>query len=81
MDGDSMVFKSPNGGYVGNIDDVPNYLFDLNAMHEAEMTLTARQKSEFICWIWNHSECNWDAFHFTAAQRAEAFLRTIGKWE
>ena len=66
-----MVWKRPDGemGF-----PCPCYSSDLNAMHEAEKTLTD----------------HWDGFHFrnhlsnnihaTAAQRAEAFLRIIGKW-
>lgn len=68
---------------------------DLNAMHEAEKTLTDNQWAQYqiklgvILQI--NSECPpyWDlqmeesrAFmHATALQRAEAFLRTLGKWK
>lgn len=64
----------------------PDYCADLNAMHEAEkilghklvkygnalcnMTL-ANEGDKPECYIW----------HATARQRAEAFLRTLGKWE
>ena len=66
----------------------PNYLCDLNAMHEVEKA-----------WIIGELEPIWIAelsiavhgrsprkhtsnemVRATAAQRAEAFLRTIGKW-
>lgn len=60
-------------------------LNDLNAMHEAEKVLHGNK------WRPYHTElakinCHWDcgsypAIDCTAAQRAEAFLRTIGKWE
>jgi len=61
---------------------LPDYPADLNAMHEAEEGLFDRNdwsacryeetlKSMTRAWAW----------HATAAQRAEAFLRTIGKWE
>jgi hypothetical protein len=60
---------------------IPDYLNDLNAMHEAEKVLIL--------------DCEWATYldrlsvivaegslvHATAAQRAEAFLRTVGKWE
>ncbi len=53
---------------------------DLNAMHEAEATLTEDQ-----LWIMARQiERNWEDqwyFRATARQRAEAFLRTLGKWE
>ena len=61
---------------------IPNYLNDLNAMHDAEKVLKGGMRSKYdaeltlICsrdynFIWES----------TASQRAEAFLRTIGKWE
>lgn len=68
---------------------IHNYLFDLNAMHEAEKVLGAcwptycehlleivepEPRTLEICHRWN-------LLHATASQRAEAFLRTIGKWE
>jgi hypothetical protein len=53
---------------------------DLNAMHEAESTLTEDQ-----LWIMARQiERNWEDqwyFRATARQRAEAFLRTLDKWE
>lgn len=64
--------------------DLPNYPADLNAMHEAEKvvklsgpgSLPYRQELEIIC----HRTGDLPVFA-TAAQRAEAFLRTINKWE
>ena len=60
---------------------VPDYLNDLNAMHEAEKVLTVQQRGEMTLNIM-HSNCDgyWPQLHATAQQRAEAFLRTIGKW-
>lgn len=59
-------------------------LADLNAMHEAEKALTKEWQDEYIFLLSEpfRSDCghNWRAAHATAAQRAEAFLRTIGKW-
>ena len=61
---------------------VPQYLNDLNAMHEAEKTLTDKAHEEFRL---NLYEVLGDDSRLivssTAAQRAEAFLLTIGKWE
>lgn len=67
--------------------DIPKYLNDLNAMHQAEKVLTEEQRIAY-------SDCTYDIalkaqketgkwrwISLTAAQRAEAFLRTIGKWE
>jgi hypothetical protein len=73
---------------------VPDYLSDLNAMHAAEKVLPVEEQGQYICWIndivkaqpWSERdgisyEDAWLEVHATAAQRAEAFLRTIGKWE
>ena len=64
---------------------LPDYLTDLNAMHEAEKVLTESQSAEYQ----RHLEgsrrfigaAEFFTYHATAAQRAEAFLRAIGKWE
>jgi hypothetical protein len=66
---------------------VPNYCNDLNAMHEAEKVLMLNDNwrmGEYEARLFNSVEemnnvnlC----FHATARQRAEAFLRTLGKWE
>lgn len=72
--------------------DLPNYLNDLNAMHEAVKTLPCEQYEDDECgFTWNlarviYGNNKQDGFDFrdmqeaTASQRAEAFLRTIGKW-
>lgn len=74
------LYKTPHG----IVRDCPDYTQDLNAMHEAEKVLEINQ--------WGHYKENLTVcaapsgfpshyWHATAAQRAEAFLRTIGKWE
>ena len=68
---------------------IPDYLNDLNAMHEAEKVLTAAQRITYadqLCIIWTGRDDRAVPIWFwiteaSAAQRAEAFLRTIGKWE
>jgi hypothetical protein len=57
----------------------PNYLNDLNAMHEAEKVLNNVQRERYRTEL-VYSHAGGDVFA-TSAQRAEAFLRTIGKWE
>jgi len=67
---------------------VRNYCGDLNAMHEAEGVLGPKWVSYCeqlleiaepeprtleVCHYWN-------LLHATARQRAEAFLRVVGKW-
>jgi hypothetical protein len=61
-------------------------LTDLNAMHEAEMSRVDMEDGRFIVLFreYLHTILGHDgslAIHATGIQRAEAFLRTIGKWE
>jgi len=78
--------KESNG-----IRSLPDYLNDLNAMHEAEKVLSKDDwDDKFYHWIgfvvsggreaqlWEYRKL---VVHASAAQRAEAFLRTIGKWK
>lgn len=61
---------------------VPAYVNDLNAMHEAEKVLTEDSAEKFRAWLLKLNGYNHDrVVSCTAAQRAEAFLKTIGKWE
>ena len=58
---------------------VPDYLNDLNAMHEAEKVLSNVQRERYVTeLVYNHAGCN---VFSTAAQRAEVFIKTIGEWE
>jgi len=57
---------------------IPNYCNDLNAMHEAEKVLTADQWYEYDQLMPLRDP---QKMHATARQRAEVFLRTLGKWE
>ena len=72
---------------------IPNYHGDLNAMHEAEKMLSREQVLKYqdhlfklVCTLDTlfpaTRDCAMQGFiyHATAAQRAEAFLRTVGKW-
>ena len=72
-----VIPPNPPTGYF------PNYCNDLNAMHEAE-----------IWFINNLMPQDWESYrnkllwtrgyydvHAKARQRAEAFLRALGKWE
>jgi hypothetical protein len=66
---------------------LPNYPFDLNAMHEAEKIIP-RQLFHVDYWQKGYgrfqqilSGITITPYSATATQRAEAFLRTIGKWE
>lgn len=55
-------------------------------MHEAEKTLTRKQWDTYAEWLgWDDDEFSAKQLpriiHVTATQRAEAFLRTVGKWK
>ena len=53
---------------------VPDYLTDLNAMHEAENWL----RTKGVVWVDYENRIGKCA---SAAQRAEAFLRTLNLWK
>ena len=63
-----------------------DYCHDLNATHEAEKLLTPDQWLEYervlarLCFIGPDGSWARLVMSATARQRAEAFLRTIGKW-
>jgi hypothetical protein len=68
------LYKTDQGWVV----DCPNYCTDLNAMHEAEHKLPYVQLCNYIDLLIEFSP---EAAVATSRQRAEAFLRTLGKWE
>jgi hypothetical protein len=81
----------PGGIHIENAAPLPEYLNDLNAMHEAEKVLTYEQAEEFVEQLYLADQKNnlaenpppwrFNVASATSAQRAEAFLKTIGKWE
>lgn len=69
--------------------DLPDYLHDLNAMHEAEERLSDSQLDDYRFHLMQITQRHprWSitvdialAIKADASQRAEALLRTIGKW-
>jgi len=71
---------------------LPNYPNDLNAMHEAVSLLPEEDKHAYAViladmlwlptnWGWQDWRDTLSISEATTTQRAEAFLRTIGKWE
>ncbi len=79
----------------GHLQPVPDYLGDLNAMHEAEKVLTLDQQDSYAATLGEdalrrtHSvityrsewkDSAWHIVHANATQRAEAFLRTLNLW-
>jgi len=78
---DSFVFESALDGRQEHLDDLPDYINDLNAMHEAEKNLGLKydqwtRELRAICE--RDQRCVESA---TAARRAEAFLKILGLWE
>lgn len=74
------VWRNPAGMFVRDC-FLPFYTTDLNAMHEAEKHLTdinhrREYAKQLIDW---RGELG--CVHATSHQRAEAFLRTLGKWK
>jgi hypothetical protein len=70
--------------YVFYDSDLPDYLNDLNAMRSAEKTLKdlgLYRKFLYLVVLDDPSNVSNEPAWATAAQRAEAFLRTIGKWK
>lgn len=78
-DSPNWAYYRPDGrGWNG---ELPDYLADLNAMHFAEQSI--RRDHDVYGLYLTHlnrtaPECR---VHATPAQKAEAFLRAIGKWE
>jgi hypothetical protein len=62
---------------------LPDYLNDLNAMHEAEKILANRYWTRYCQYLaeLGGGSVRFMSVHATASQKAEAFLRTIGKWK
>jgi len=95
--GITVMVKLPTGEYKGLTKDkkgvtVPSYTTDLNACHEFEKTLDGDNKSLYHDHLSLNAEftkdrhetawrANWAACTATAAQRCEAYLRTLGLWK
>ncbi len=92
-DGNGHAFPeswiSEYGREAYDIDGLADYLNDLNACHEAWLTLDQDQRDKFRLELLKLTvEGVWlSGYHLdkycnaTAAQRCEAFLRVIGKWK
>lgn len=62
---------------------IPDYCNDLNAMHEAEKILDDETTENVTGSYYSYVDLLWlnGGFSATARQRAEAFLKAIGKWK
>jgi len=88
--GDTGIYKGfDNGAELRP--DIPDYGNDLNAMHEAEQHLWRKDYNMRYDYVdelgkilnptvWHRMSAT-DMLDASARQRAEAFLRTLGKWE
>lgn len=88
VDGETLEVRKPTEMDYG-WEDLPDYLNDLNAMHEAEKVLFAMDgfiqneghRTRYLDNLLKICRGGFHAgIHATAAQRAEAFLRSIGQW-
>jgi hypothetical protein len=67
-------------GKLCSFEYLPDYLNDLNAMHEVEKIMNSEQVTSYVYRI-EMMDKRWSNFAFaTAAHRAEAFLRTLNLW-
>jgi hypothetical protein len=63
-------------------ENIPNYCNDLNAMHEAEKVFDTALYCRYINELCDLTiKGNNSMYMATSHQRAEAFLKTINKWE
>lgn len=74
---------------------IPSYTSDLKAMHEAEGFMNNSQKQRYVTLLFQLYKTadgerdvtgvapgiGWYPVHASASQRAEAFLRVMGKWK
>jgi hypothetical protein len=79
--GDRPTFS--NGKIISYTVDqyAPDYCNDLNEMHEAEKMLNEKQEDIMNSTLWDIMDGRKYLWHSTAAQRAKAFVITIGKHE
>lgn len=73
---------------VDDVRTIPDHLSDLNAIHEAEKVLTPKQQRIYNDTLYAVANCDchtesqqFAMCHSAAAQRAEAFLRTLNLWD
>lgn len=79
--GDQDLWGTKLKGAEKHRNRLPDYLADLNAMHEAEKALTDMQQGYYWDHLKDMTDEGFGQLHATAPQRAEAFLRTLGLWQ
>ena len=76
-------WEDPKGNMVAVSNGVhrfPDYLNNLNAMHEAEKVLESNQEQSYFELLHDIAG-NLKFYRATAAQRAEAFLKALNLWK
>lgn len=63
------------------VTDLPDYCNCLNAIHNVEKKLKGMQWLNYVDSLLDVCGCETPTITATAAQRSEAYLRTICKWE
>jgi hypothetical protein len=56
---------------------IPEYIYDLNAMFEAEKSLEGAKRGRYYEHLLDVVTGPWSLIRLTAAQRAEAFVQTM----
>ena len=60
---------------------LPDYLYDLDAMREASLSLPLTQRAIMFGFLYKMGGCMMETAFLSARQHAEAYLKTVGKWE
>lgn len=75
----------PSINYGREYQEIPDYLNDLNAVHDLEKKLTPLQWNDYANKLIQYWEAGGTRFagaiHSTAAQRCEALLKTLNLWK
>jgi len=72
-----LAWMRPDGDFS---DHCPDFVNDLNAMHEAESCLAGDQVDSYLGFLLEELELPWRLVRATATQKSKAFLRAKGKW-
>lgn len=82
-----MAWYRP-GNSPWQLEQLPDYLNDLNAVHELEEKLSDEQTSIYSSYLLQNKSDRpgrgaifWGMAHATAAQRCEALLKTLNLWK
>lgn len=88
LDNESTIcWTNSNITYCLHEDELPDYVNDLNLMNLAELSLSSSQYDKFCDELYliavrdNATTERWTWLSSNADQRAEAFVKAIGKWK